>query len=186
MRVLENQTGVEAPSGDYPKGRIVDAQTVVGEGVNGDMVQFFQRMAELAGVTENDLPDNITNGYQLIQALDDYLKLTGKVDISLNADWTDGTGLGVYYWIDKMGYVHLEGEVDGDVNASSLICTLPAVVRPARAKSFVVFCYESGGSNQNYPMPLQVDTDGNVYSYRLDPSKVNKVKLSPIVYHLTL
>jgi len=70
MRKLESQTGVEAPSSDYPKGRIVNNQTLVNEEINGDIVQFFHRLVALAGITENTLPDNITNSFQLVTALE--------------------------------------------------------------------------------------------------------------------
>jgi len=69
MRKLESQAGVQAPTSDYPKGRIVNNQTLVNEEINGDIVQFFHRMTQLAGITENTLPDNVTNTFQLLEAM---------------------------------------------------------------------------------------------------------------------
>jgi hypothetical protein len=74
MKILANQTGVQAPDVAYPKGSIVDGQTVIGEGINQDIVQFIQKLAIDAGITENDLPDNVTNGYQIIEALNYFSK----------------------------------------------------------------------------------------------------------------
>ena len=69
MRKLEDQTGVQAPSADYPKGRVQDNQTLWQETIVGDIIQFFQKLVGLASITENTLPDNETNDYQLLEAL---------------------------------------------------------------------------------------------------------------------
>lgn len=74
MRKLVDTPNVDAPSGDFPKGRVRDkAGAVLGteyrEILHGDMIQFFQKLIIDAGITENDLPDNVTNGYQLLDAL---------------------------------------------------------------------------------------------------------------------
>jgi hypothetical protein len=81
MRILSNISNVEAPDSDYPKGRIRNKNLISGESgtpvveeVYGDIIQFFQRIAELVEVTENDLPDNVTNGHQLIEAFKDFIK----------------------------------------------------------------------------------------------------------------
>lgn len=62
---------VIAPSGTYPYGDIKDAPspTKVNRKSNADMIQFFQRMAANAGISLNNLPDNATNGFQFVQAL---------------------------------------------------------------------------------------------------------------------
>ncbi len=77
MRKLENQSGVQSPSSDYPKGRVVDSQTLMSEAIFGDMISAWQKMVEDAGFTENDKPDNVTNGFQLLEAL--YAKIKEKV-----------------------------------------------------------------------------------------------------------
>lgn len=69
MRDLSAQTGIGA-DGNYLNGNLVDNQTLVGEGINQDLVQFFQKLADLASIVFNGLPDNETNGYQLIEALE--------------------------------------------------------------------------------------------------------------------
>ena len=78
MRVLSTISNVDAPTTDYPGGRIRNKNNavvppVVGspvvEEMYGDIIQFFQRLLVLGGVTPNDLPDNVTNGYQAILAL---------------------------------------------------------------------------------------------------------------------
>ncbi len=76
-RKLTDGTNVQAPDADYPKGKIKDETnpgvsddgTILNEILHGDIVQFFQKLIIDSGITENDLPDNVTNGYQLIDAL---------------------------------------------------------------------------------------------------------------------
>lgn len=84
MRKLSEQIGVQAPTTDYVKGRIVDNTTPVNEAINGDIIEFFHRMAWMASITENNLPDNVTNGHQLLQALQYLIELYSKV--ANNAD----------------------------------------------------------------------------------------------------
>ena len=72
MKILANQTGVVAPDAAYPNGSILDGATIIGEGINQDIVQFLQKLAIDGGIAENDLPDNVTNGYQLIEALTNF------------------------------------------------------------------------------------------------------------------
>jgi hypothetical protein len=70
---LESKPDVTPPATPYPYGRIKDRVgavpgTPVTEEVYGDFHQFFEKLMALAGVTGNDLPDNDTNGYQLMEA----------------------------------------------------------------------------------------------------------------------
>ena len=67
-RNLSAQPGI-GNDGNFLNGNLVDNQTVVGEGVNQDMVQIWQKLLDLAGITPNALADNESNGYQLLQAL---------------------------------------------------------------------------------------------------------------------
>lgn len=75
MRSIANFNGtVIAPTSDYPYGNIKDDVlgndgTKVNSVSNADIQQFMQRMAALAGVTPNGLPDNATNGFQAAQAV---------------------------------------------------------------------------------------------------------------------
>lgn len=79
MRTLATQTGVEAPSADYPKGRTINNSTLWQESIVGDLYQFIQKLVIESGITENDLPDNVSNGYQLIEALDRYIRKNDRI-----------------------------------------------------------------------------------------------------------
>ncbi len=65
---LSNAPGIEL-DGDYINGKVKNGQTTVGEHVNQDIVQFFQKLLDDAGITPNGNYDNETNGYQFLEAL---------------------------------------------------------------------------------------------------------------------
>jgi hypothetical protein len=63
-----------APDGTYPYGQIKDDTgsndgTPVNVLTNGDIQQFFQRLLQTSGITVNNLPDNLDNGFQLFESL---------------------------------------------------------------------------------------------------------------------
>ena len=75
MRDILNIPNVDGASSDYPNGRIKNKNltsgapgTPVVEELYGDIIQFFQKLMIEAGLSPNDIPDNVTNGYQLFQA----------------------------------------------------------------------------------------------------------------------
>jgi hypothetical protein len=71
LEIADFNGTVVAPGGDYPFGDIKDAPsgTVVDKAMMDDMIQFFQKLMSNGAITPNNLPDNVTNGYQLIDAL---------------------------------------------------------------------------------------------------------------------
>lgn len=72
---LQSKPNVVAPGAPYPYGRIKDRVpsvspgTPVNEVVYGDFHQFFAKLLDDAGITGNDLPENSTNTFQYIIAL---------------------------------------------------------------------------------------------------------------------
>ncbi len=89
MRQLASGTNVDAPSGDYPKGRPRDRVgatpgTILNEVLHGDLIQLMQKLIIDAGITENDTPDNVSNGYQLLDALVDKIKKASGFRASTN------------------------------------------------------------------------------------------------------
>ena len=80
MRLLTAVPNTDPGSTDYPNGRVRDKAGVTdgttgGEVLFGDITQFFQKLVIDAGITENTLPDNVTNGYQLVTALMGKIKI---------------------------------------------------------------------------------------------------------------
>jgi hypothetical protein len=87
-RELVNVPNVDAPTADYPNGRVRDKVgatigTTYTEALHGDIIQLFQKMLIDAGVTENNLPDNVTNGYQLLEALNAKIADTTKASSTI-------------------------------------------------------------------------------------------------------
>ncbi len=75
MRALSEATNVDGESGDYPNGRVRTkagevAGTIYNEVLHGDLIQAIQKIIIDAGVVPNGTPDNVSNGYQIVQALD--------------------------------------------------------------------------------------------------------------------
>lgn len=75
MRGIEDLDNIEAPSTDYPNGRIKDRTgtahgTPVNEKGYGDLFQFIAKLFRARGVNPNSLPDNVTNGFQLFDVFE--------------------------------------------------------------------------------------------------------------------
>jgi len=78
---------------DYPNGELIDETTPgsndgtpVNRDVYGDIIQFFQKLLIDAGITADGNPDNVTNGYQLIEAMDKLQGQNRKLTIDIG-DW---------------------------------------------------------------------------------------------------
>ena len=91
---LENLLNILPVSADYPWGDIKD-NTGGGNGTkvnrlnHADYHQTFRKLLALANIMPNNLPDNVTNGYQYIQALDKlYKKFTGVFNDPANATFS--------------------------------------------------------------------------------------------------
>lgn len=66
---IANEEGIVSDA-NYPSGYKIDNEsTVVGEIINQDMIQFFQKMMKIAALTPNNRDDNEVNGYQFLSAL---------------------------------------------------------------------------------------------------------------------
>lgn len=88
MRKLTDVANTDAPSSDFPKGRVRDKNgaivgTTYSEVLHGDIIQLFQKLVIDSSLTENDLPDNVTNGYQLLTALNEKIKQTRSASASM-------------------------------------------------------------------------------------------------------
>ncbi|APZ82867.1 hypothetical protein [Flavobacterium phage FL-1] len=75
MRSLINRSDVDKSDlVNYPSARIRNNNgsgngTAVNEATKGDFHQMLEKLMRLYGIVPNELPDNTTNGYQLIDAL---------------------------------------------------------------------------------------------------------------------
>lgn len=89
---------------NFPYGRIKDNDgsgngTPVNEFVYGDIHETFAKLLRLYGIPYNGLPDNETNGYQLVNAL---VALASKNDFLLNLTVIDATTLSMPVKLSKL------------------------------------------------------------------------------------
>jgi len=73
---IANKQNVTPAGGDFEFAKIKDESTPgandgvpVNDAVYGDFHQFFAKIIEQALITYNDVPENLTNGYQYLEAL---------------------------------------------------------------------------------------------------------------------
>lgn len=70
MKKLQNVPTIGAPNSDYPKGFINPGVTKVSSDIYGDIVETVHKMVANSNITENDVKDNVTNGHQILQAVE--------------------------------------------------------------------------------------------------------------------
>ena len=86
MRILSSNPNVDnSDLANYPDGRVKNNTgsndgTSVNERVYGDIHQAISKLMRLYNITPNDLPDNETNGFQIIEA---FRSLASKNNFSL-------------------------------------------------------------------------------------------------------
>lgn len=91
-RLLNNQNIDNSDPSNYPDGRIKNDTgtgdgTPINENVYGDLHQTVSKITRLYGITPNALPDNETNGFQI---LDGIRGLASKNDFVLDLTVSDG------------------------------------------------------------------------------------------------
>lgn len=101
MKILANQTNTEPVSANYPKGKTRDKVggtpgTVGGTGIFEDYIQFFQKCVTNSGITENDVFDNVTNGYQVFEAVVKALSTTFDAYVQSNGTIAKYRGVEIY------------------------------------------------------------------------------------------
>ena len=79
MKPLRDKPNTAAPTGIFPYGDIKDDLgenngTPVNREVYGDIHQFVEELMVFGAVNPNGLPDNASNGFQIAQALKEYIR----------------------------------------------------------------------------------------------------------------
>lgn len=103
MKALRNKVNVTAPDGTYIYGKLRNnpgdnTGTPVDEELFNDSMQLFEAVMADAGITPNNLPDNLTNGFQLYNAFIEFVRnkqasetQKGTAEIATNAETITGT-----------------------------------------------------------------------------------------------
>ncbi len=137
---LENLINAEPVSADYPWKDIKDDNgsgngTPVDRVTYADYHQTFRKLLSLAGITPNGLPDNVTNGYQYVDAILSLAKRSNGVIItSVNLVLTVAN-------VRKIIYL--------EVTAADRTITLPAISTMQDGDSFIIY------NNGNYEVLIE-------------------------------
>lgn len=157
-----------AVSADYPRGDIKDnpAGTLVNRTMMTDIVQLFSKIMADAGITPNSLPDNVTNGYQLKDALDlrNQFTNTGISFATVAVPWQDGVGaypVGYKVAGNEVSLCGVAANPGGMPGGSVDIMTLPAEARPTTAVKILTWVTTSGPSGTAVAQ-LNIATSGVV------------------------
>jgi len=128
-RDLSNAPGIGTDSDFLNSNRIKNNKTTVGEYVYQDIVQFFQKILSLAGITPNDNFDNEINGYQLVDAYKKAMYIehnsvlvndsTKKIQLFVTGSATLGY------------YVTIIGTIVKNTSSSSVSNLIPSNYRPS-------------------------------------------------------
>jgi hypothetical protein len=127
------------PNTAYPYGAGLDGSTYVNFKMLNDTLMLMQKMMDVAGVVPSSTPDNVTNGYQLYEALQALINpsfsATGIVYGSTGGYTAANLGAPYYnvgFKIDG-NMVELCGAVAVSIPAPGTftLFTLPAAARPA-------------------------------------------------------
>lgn len=158
MRQLVNAPNVDTPTADYPKGRVrnkvgATIGTTYTEELVGDLYQLFQKLVVDASITENDLPDNVTNGYQLLDALNAKIKEQTKSDNIVltiyNAVLNSGSVTIAAQTYDRMIYAYTGGTVTGFDARGEINGTQVVRLNEIDSVSFLLPAGEAGAIEHN-------------------------------------
>jgi len=169
-----NLTGIpntSAPDGTDPYGNLIDDPAgIIGTPLNklslADIFVFFQKMADEAGITLNDLPDNTPNTFQFWLALKAVVygnwTNSGLVfENSGNNLWDNkGAPYGKFHYLLQDNKVTLSGVMHNSAAGSPgtpLIMTLPAAIRPSYKVTVNVW-----DSTEAATIQLEIATNGEV------------------------
>lgn len=133
------------PSADYPMGRIkndtgVNDGTPIVEENNGDVMETVTYFMERAKITPNGLPDNVSNGYQIANAIK---KTAGKFDTVHSSI------------IDAQDRFEVDFRLDNVYNNQYFIVKFNA--------------FQSAGTQTVLGVNQIIDSEGNIYNAFLSP-----------------
>ena len=150
---LQDKTNVDAPSVDYPFGKIRDGEdsgTPVNTEVYGDFHQFFAKLLNEAGITPNGQFDNDDNGFQYVNALKQLI----------NPDWVNLSLLGYTGVIKYKKYnnkVTLLMQISDLSGSIDNFYTLPVDIIPSNAYRLPAVVFPSGRGQY-----IDIQTDGSL------------------------
>jgi hypothetical protein len=162
-RIIDYNGTVVGVGGAYPYGDIKDnpSGTIIDRTSNADLQQFFQKLLAEAGITGNGLADNVTNGYQLTEAMSKVISNhAAQIVISMLGDAYDVTKMYVLHGLGDVftgGYVLYDGEIwalagyiGGPCVDAYIVTPLSPVLYTSGVQSLQITCGTSGTGIVDY------------------------------------
>lgn len=175
MRPLNGNPNVDnSDPSNYPDGRIKNNDgsgngTGINEQTNGDIHQAISKMMRLYGITPNGLPDNVANGYQIIDAIK---ALASKND-------------SVYPITDVSGILSIPIKLSFMLTDESIICKSGINVgaqTQIRGSDAVTFTLTKVGSFKTNEYVRLIKTSGGVTLVRLADSASLDAMVNDFLY----
>lgn len=167
-----------AATSDYPAGRITDETTKgAGDGTPlnlamfTDFFEFFGKLMNDASIAFNSDPDNVTNGYQYVEALIEKIKKYTSLEVNISAKDVTDSGANQYYFMDSefdrnkvligsefVGNGVIEYSGDGGYSFSTK--TLPASGgwRYVKTDGFLTICLKTGTDSDKIARTTNIDS----------------------------
>lgn len=174
---IENQSNIiAAGTAGYPNGDIKDRTgstpgTPVNRKVYADIHQFFAKLLRLAGITANNTPDNETNGFQYITALEKFVNSLSGVWHYVGASGEPpflgsfanaSTDRHLKFKKDGLGNVSIQGVVVMSSGSGSIF-TIPSDFCPTEEFSgAVIVAIDNVGATNHFFYRSAVETGGLV------------------------
>lgn len=116
---LTDKTNIIPPDGEFPYGKTRDNDgsqngTPVNDELVHDMIQFFERMMAIAGITHNEVQDNAYDGFQFFEALVETIKRyfsKGVVAVKRLASGDESTSVNLLTKVVEIGEWDMQADV---------------------------------------------------------------------------
>jgi hypothetical protein len=182
-KITDYNGTVVAVGGAYPYGDVKDnpSGTIIDRKSNADLQQFFQKLADSAGITLNSLADNSTNGFQLTEALSKVIgNHAAQIVISMIGGTYDPTKVYILYGCATRadnGYALYDGEIyfiQGNSGSAcggmlvDIVTVFSPVLYTGGVQSLQIACGTSGTGIANFANVIYVNkwkaVTGTVFS----------------------
>lgn len=155
------------PNADYPWGDVLNDPngTRVNKKMMADILQLFQKMMANTFITPSDTPDNVTNGYQLWDALNTQIFYggTGPMITPLySGTYIDDTVSPLRYRGGTGNMVVIRGKVDNSSGAVGIGTDQEVFVLDANNRPSVDLMFICADVLTPAPVYVSVDTAGSV------------------------
>lgn len=164
MRKISSLPNSEPDSTDYPLGRIKDesnleAGTPVVEATYSDYIQSLGRFIIKSGITPNNLPENKTNGYQLVKAMEMCLSPLGQIiywplgsNFPIGFEECDGRSIDLTIGLNNKKYGDLKLLIENTYGGSGPVFNLPNISNKVIVSRSISHAIASTGGSETHTL----------------------------------